>query len=153
MEIYAREINNEVSLALFLKAQLYGCYYEKRSRLAEALYFAPYFGKEIALQHAGVHAGISYIAKIERVEVVETWKELLQAVREVRGKQWLNGHMPLLQPLAREWDWPHKRSFLFLLTPRRVFDPPVSKKDLGIGAGFLGKRVFCFDALFAARGC
>ena len=38
VEIYAREINNEHTLAFFLKGQMYGCHYEKRSRLANALY-------------------------------------------------------------------------------------------------------------------
>ena len=75
VEIYAREVNNEETLALFLKAQMYGCRYEKSSRLAEAHYFAPHFGQQIARDHPGVRVGISYIASIERVEVVETWKD------------------------------------------------------------------------------
>ena len=75
VEIYAREVNNEETLALFLKAQMYGCRYEKSSRLAEAHYFAPHFGQQIARNHPGVRVGISYIASIERVEVVETWKD------------------------------------------------------------------------------
>src|SRR5262249_51652744 len=45
VEIYAREINEEVTLALFLKARMYGCNYEASSRLPEALYFAPHFGR------------------------------------------------------------------------------------------------------------
>jgi hypothetical protein len=93
LEIYAREINDEESLALFLKGQMYGCRYEKRSLLAEALYFAPHFGMRIARNHPGVHVGISYIASIERIEVGETWSDLLEAVKEVRGKNWLNSHM------------------------------------------------------------
>jgi hypothetical protein len=154
VEIYAREINNEETLALFLKARMYGCNYEERSQLAEALYFAPHFGQQIARNHPGVQVGISYIASIERVEIVETWKDLLQAVREVRGKQWLNGHMLLLQPLCRGWDWRDtKRSFLFLSTPRLVFNPPVLKEKLQKGKGWLSKRVFSFDTLFAAWGC
>jgi hypothetical protein len=154
VEIYAREINNEETLALFLKARMYGCHYEERSQLAEALYFAPHFGQQIARNHPGVQVGISYIASIERVEIVETWKDLLHAVREVRGKQWLNGHMPLLQPLRRGWDWRDtKRSFLFLSTPRLVFNPPVLKEKLQKGKGWLSKRVFSFETLFAAWGC
>jgi hypothetical protein len=93
VELYAREINNEETLALFLKARMYGCRYEMSSRLPEALYFAPHFGQQIARKHPGVQVGISYVASIECVEVIETWKELLQAVREVRGKQWQNSHM------------------------------------------------------------
>lgn len=154
VEIYAREINNEVTLALFLKAQMYGCHFEKRSRLAEALYFAPHFGQRIARNHPGVQVGISYVASIECVEVIETWKELLQAVREVRGKHWLNGHMLHLEPLRRGWDWrDNKRNFLFLSTPRLVFNPPVLKEKLQKGQGWLNKRFFSFDTLFAAWGC
>jgi hypothetical protein len=152
VEIYAREINNEETLALFLKAQMYGCHYQ-RSRLAEALYFAPHFGQRIARNHPGVQVGISYIAGIECVGVTETWKDLLQAVREVRGKQWLNGHAPLLQPLRRGWVWPRKRNILFLSTPRLVFNPPVVKENLQKGSGWLNKRFFSFDTLFAAWGC
>ncbi len=153
LEIYARDINTEENLALFLKAQMYGCDYQESSRLAEQLYFAPHFGQQIARNHPGVRVGISYIASIECVEVVETWRDLLQAVRKVRGKQWLNGHMPLLQPLRRGSDWDTKRSFLFLSTPRLVFNPPVRKANLGKSAGFLAKHFFRFDTLFAAWGC
>jgi hypothetical protein len=153
VEIYAREINKEDTLALFLKAQMYGCDYQKSRRLAEARYFAPHFAQRIARKHPGVQVGISYVAKIERVEVVETWKELLQAVRGIRGKQWLNSHMPLLQPLRRGWEWPSKRNILFFSTPRLVFNPPVLKENLVKGAGFLGKLFFSFDTLFEAWGC
>jgi hypothetical protein len=154
VEIYAREINNEETLTLFLKAQLYGCDYQKRSGLTEALYFAPHFGQRIARNHPGVQVGISYIARIDRVEVVETWKELLQTIRKVRGKHWLNGHMPLVQPLHLGWNWrDSKRSFLFLSTPRLVFNPPVLKDKLQKGKGWLNKRIFSFDTLFKAWGC
>ena len=153
VEIYAREINNEETLALFLQAQLYGCHYEKSSRAAEALYFAPHFGQRIAHEHPGAKVGISYIATIERVEVVETWKELLQITREVRSKQWLTSHMHLLEPLHRNWNWPRKRSFLFFSKPRLVFNPPVLKDNLQKGKGWLSKRTFSFDELFEAWGC
>jgi hypothetical protein len=153
VEIYAREINNEETLALFLQAQLYGCHYEKGSRVSEALYFAPHFGQRIARKHPGAKVGISYIASIEQVEVGETWEELLQITREIRGKQWLNGHMHLLEPLHQNWKWPHKRSFLFLSKPRLVFNPPVLKESLQKGKGWLSKRTFSFDKLFEAWGC
>jgi hypothetical protein len=153
VEIYAREINNEETLSLFLKAQMYGCPFEKRSRLAQSLYFAPHFGQKIARKHPGVQVGISYVAGIERVEVIETWRELLRVTLEVRGKHWLNGHMPLLE-LHRRWNWTDaKRNFLFLSTPRLVFNPPVLKENLQEGKGWLNKRFFSFDNLFAAWGC
>ena len=154
VEIYAREINNEESLAAFLKAQMYRCIYQKGSRLAEALYFAPHFGQNIASNHPGVQVGISYIARIERVEVVETWNDFLDTVREVRGKQWLNSHMPLLLPWRRGHDWRTiTRSVLFLSTPRLAFNPPVLKENLQKGSGWLSKRFFSFDNLFSAWGC
>jgi hypothetical protein len=153
LEVYAREINNEETLALFLKARMYGCNYEKRSLLAEALYFAPHFGKWIARNHPGIRAGISYIASIESMAVVETWSDLLNSIREVKGKHWLNSHMQFLQPLRHDWDWPTKRSFLFLARPRLVFNPPVLKDALQKGSGWLSKRSVSFDTLFEVWGC
>ena len=154
VEIYAREINNEETLAVFLKAHMYGCYYQPGSRLAEALYFAPHFGQRIARNHPGVQAGVSYIARIECVEVIETWKEFIQVVREIRGKQWLNSHMDLIQPLKNAWGWEgEKRNVIFLETPRLVFNPPVLKENLQKGSGWLSKQYFSFDTLFSAWGC
>ena len=151
VEIYARDINDEAQLNLFFDAQMYQCPYDKGRLLAEAFYFSPYFCRKVVFRLARVQVGISYIAKIEHVEVVETWRELLQRVREVRKKPWLDGHLRCLRRTLHGLDWPRKRSFLFLSKPRLAFDPPVVKKDIGINAGFLGKRVFSFDNLFAAQ--
>ena len=155
VEIYAREINEPITLALFLKAQMYGCRYEEGSRLPEALYFAPHFGQVIARTHPGVHVGISYIARIEHVEVVENWRELTDAVIGMRGKHWWNSHLPGIKPLHTEWEWSNreKRTFLFLSTPRLVFNPPVQKENLQKGKGWLSKRFLSFDELFRAWGC
>lgn len=154
VEIYAREINEEKTLELFLKGHLYGCYYEKGSRLAEALYFAPHFGQKIARNYPGVQVGISYIAKIETVEIVRSWKELLEASIRVRSKQWLNSHLDYLSPLHRGWDWKtDPYYFLFLGTPRLAFNPPILKDNLQKGSGFLSKRFHSFEDLFKAWGC
>jgi len=155
VEIYAREINNEVTLALFLRAQIYGCHYEKSSRLPDALYFAPHFGQRIARNHPGVQVGISYIASIERVEVIETWEDFLQRVGEIKNKQWLNNNFDeFLRPLRKNWNWHQtKRYFVFLSKPRLVFNPPVLKLKLQKGKGFLGEHYFSFERLFAAWGC
>ena len=155
VEIYAREINEPATLALFLKAQMYGCWYEEGSRLPEAHYFAPHFGQAISDLQPGVHVGISYIARIERVEVIETWNDLAEAVREVRSKHWWNSHQEEIKPLRTEWDWGKrkKRSFLFLDSPRLVFNPPVLKERLQKGKGWLSKRFLSFDELFKAWGC
>lgn len=88
VEIYAREINNEVTLSLFLHARVYTCAFERGSRLGEAMYFAPHFGAHIARLHPGVNQGISYIAKVEDVGVANSWKETHAYILQHRGKVW-----------------------------------------------------------------
>lgn len=152
-DIYAREINNEMTMKLFLKARLYGCLYEKGGAYADANYFAPHFGQRLAKEHPGIFTGISYVARIEAIEVVDTWKELKAAVVRHRGKPWLNSHADIIDPIHRdkEWNWNGvKRSFLFLAPPRLVFNPPVNKDLLQKGKGWLSKRSFSFDTLFEA---
>ena len=152
VEIYAREINETNTLVLFLKAQLYGCYYDKSSRLPEALYFAPHFGQKISENYPGIRVGLSYIARIEEVVNVVTWNELVEIIRERRGKNWLNKNKKFLEPIHKEWDWKEKKkkSFLFLATPRLVFNPPVKKDMLQKGKGWLSRRFLAFDDLFSA---
>ena len=152
VEIYAREINEEKTLSLFLHGHMYGCHYEASSRLPEALYFAPHFGKAIALNHPGIHAGISYVAKIETVEVVESFRQLCDTAGQIRGKNWLKKHLAMLETV-KNWDWTKRKSFLFLDSPRLVFNPPIYKGNLQEGSGWLSKRVFSFDEFFQAWGC
>ncbi len=150
VEIYAREINEPVTLELFLKASLYGCDYQAGSRLAEALYFLPHFGVRVSEQHAGVRAGVSYIARIESVQHAKTWREFQGVMRTVRGAVWWNRHAELLKRLHRAWSWPEHRIFLLLGEPHLVFNPPIQKQALMKGRGFLGKRFFSFEELFSA---
>jgi hypothetical protein len=152
VEIYAREINERVTLALFLKAQLYGCTYQPGSPIAEALYFAPHFGHRIANKHPGVAIGISYIARIESVGRATTWSELRDLLQEKRGRVWWRSCKQELNDLRHTWSW-HKgeqRIFLLLGEPRLAFNPPVRKERLQGGRGWLSKRFFSFDDLFAA---
>ncbi len=150
IEVYAREINEANTLALFLKGRMYACNYQASSPLPEAMYFAPHFGQTIADDYPGVHVGISYIAQIESVEVVESFEDLLETASAVRGRPWLKAHKHLIDPLAA-WEWTDcRRSILFLKTPRLVFNPPVKKEKLQKGKGWLSKRVFSFDMLFEA---
>jgi len=157
VEVYAREINEPITLDLFLKARMYGCYYEANSQLSEALYFAPHFGQSIARMYGGVRAGISYVARIEQIEVADTWQDFFSAVKRVRGKTWWNTYKEVIEPLhtVPNWDWSGERksSFLFLAKPRLVFNPPVNKERLQKGKGWLSKRVFSFDELFQGWGC
>ena len=154
VEIYAREINEPMTLALFLKAQLYGCRYKAGSRLAEALYFAPHFAKRIAKEHPGVNTGISYIARVESVANATTWQEFRELMIKERGRVWWNRHKSLLRDLRQKWSWSkgEQRSFLLLGTPRLAFNPPVRKEGLQKGKGFLSKNFLSFDELFDVWG-
>lgn len=154
-EIYARELNEMDSVAVFLQAHLYGCWYKRGSRLPEARYFAPHFGHRIATLQPGVKQGISYIARIDRVEKVKTWDDLVHAFVAVRGRHAWNRHAPVIERLHTRWNWndADERNILFLAPPRLVFNPPVAKDALQGGTGFLSKQFLSFDELFAAWGC
>lgn len=101
VEIYAREINEPATLGLFLKAQSYGCRYQPNSPIAEALYFAPHFGRRIANAQPGVAVGISYIARIESVGRATTWREFQDLLQENPGRVWWKQHKDELQALRR----------------------------------------------------
>ncbi len=151
VEIYAREINEEKTLALFLHGRLYGCNYQKDSKMAEANYFAPHFAKKIANLHPGITTGISYIAQIESIEIAESIKDAKNIIRKNRGKAWLNKHLSVVQPVLAAWPWKNvRRNFLFLGEPRLVFNPAVNKELLQKGKGWLSKRYLTFDELFKA---
>jgi hypothetical protein len=154
LEIYAREINEPTTLALFIKGHIYGCKYEKGNKVVRAQYFAPHFGASIAHHQPGIFAGISYVARVERVFVATTWKEFMDGVCENRGKQWWNSHLELMKKLHSQWIWTEnkQRSFLLLGEPRLVFNPPVSKDYLQEGKGWLSRRLFSLDDLFVAWG-
>jgi hypothetical protein len=154
VEIYAREINEPITLKLFLKSRLYGCKYEGGSRLSEALYFAPHFGKRIAGGYAGVGVGISYIARIISVGHSTTWLDFQELMHQERGRTWWNQHQKQLSELRRAWKWnkTSHRSLLLLDKPRLAFNPPVRKESLQKGKGWLSKRFLSFDELFAGWG-
>ena len=154
VEIYAREINEPVTLALFLKACLYGCTYEAGSRLAEALYFAPHFGQRVTKIHPGISTGISYIARIESVGYATKWREFQDLMIKERGRVWMKRHAETLRDLhgASSWTEGEHRCFLLLGQPRLAFNPPVRKESLQKGSGWLSKRFLSFDELFAAWG-
>lgn len=150
VEIYAREINEPVTLELFLKAQVYGCDYKAGSRISEALYFAPHFGQRIAREHPGVTTGISYVARVESVGYAQTWQEFTDLLASERGRAWLNRNKAVLDSLHRTWKWPRDRCFLLLGAPQLAFNPPVRKERLQTGKGWLSRNFLTFDELFRA---
>lgn len=153
VEIYAREINDRLTTNTFLKARIYGCWLEKGGgTISRAMYFAPHFGQWIAKEHPGIFSGISYVAKIEAVEVTDTWESFLAAARKWRGAWWLKKHRDLMKEFRQGWTWNSKtqRNIAFLGTPRLVFNPPINKNLLQKGHGWLSRRTFTFDELFNA---
>jgi hypothetical protein len=153
LEIYAREINEPVTLALFIQGHIYGCRYEKNNKVKRAQYFAPHFGASIARHQPGISIGVSYVAKVEQVFVATTWTEFMDGVCEYRGRQWWSSHEELMRSLHRAWGWnTEDRSFLLLGEPRLAFNPPIRKEKLQSGKGWLSRRFFSFDDLFAAWG-
>ena len=77
----------------------------------------------------------------------------MDGVCEYRGKQWWNSYHEIMQSLRREWTpWNIQHSFLLLGEPRLVFNPPIRKENLQSGKGWLSRRFFSFDELFAAWG-
>jgi len=151
VEIYAREINEEKTLTLFLHGRLYGCDFKRNSSITEANYFAPHFGQNIANLHPGISVGISYVAQIEGIEIAESIIDVKNIIQKVRGKAWLKKNKYLLQPIFDSWSWKGiKRNFLFLGEPRLVFNPAVKKELLQKGKGWLSKQYLTFDELFKA---
>jgi hypothetical protein len=154
VEIYARDLNDEATVDLFLKAQLYGCPFEKDTRVTQAKYFAPCFDQSVVEQYPGIQHGISYIAKIESIEVVATWSDFEKVIYSNRKGWWLRQNKKYLEPIRNEWTWDgsRKHTFLFLGKPHLAFNPPIKKVHIKKGTGFLGKLYLSFDKLYEAWG-
>jgi len=71
-----------------------------------------------------------------------------------RTRIWWNKHRVLLRDIQRRWTTKNlqQHSIVLLEEPRLVFNPPVRKEKLQRGKGWLSKRFFEFDQLFAAWG-
>ena len=149
-EIYAREINNAETLTLFLQVRIYCCDFERNSRLGQTLYFAPHFGKRIVRMYPGIERGISYIARIANVVVVDSWKDFLERVKDERGQVFARKYKQHMT-FIKKWPWTkQRRNIVFLEEPRLVFNPPVKKEHLQAGRGWLSKNYLSFDDLFKA---
>lgn len=152
VEIYSRDVNTDESADFFLKGHLYGCQYEAGSRLPRAMYFAPYFGAKVSSSHPGLQEGIGYVAKIISVQTAENSDDFMAVVREMRGEGF-KGERDFVDKF-RDWffDEPRKYSCVFLSRPRMAFNPPIKKKTLRKGVGFMGKGYYTFDSFYRAWG-
>lgn len=153
VEVYARDINEEKTLALFLHGRMYGCDFKGNSKMKDALYLAPYFGQSIANKHPGITEGMSYVARIEHLEIAASDADVVSAIQKRRGAQWLKKNKRLIEPVLADWPWTNvKRYFFFLGEPRLVFNPSVKKNFIQDGKGFLSRHFYTFDELFLAWG-
>ena len=153
-EIYARDINSSDDMAdLFLKGQLYGCPYKRDSNLPKCRYFAPYFGQVVSCTHPGLQEGISYIAEIETVQVAHNFAELIEISNKQKTAAWTRKQDKYFQFVRREFFSRSNTafSFVFLGSPRLVFNPPIKKQFLVRGKkAFLNRHFFTFTEFFKA---
>lgn len=148
-EVYAREINDEGTLDLFLKHHFYQCKFERQTQLMDASYFAPHFGAKIESLYGGITHGISHVAKINSVVVAEDEAQYREAVVREKGRAYLKRHEAALMYPFKEWG-PEKRYLVFTSQPLLVFNPPIEKSYLQKGSGWLSKRAYSFEDLFKA---
>jgi hypothetical protein len=106
----------------------------------------------LALKHAGIQCGISHIARIDKLEVIDDWKHLIDTLEKVRGKSWVRKNKMYLDIIAKNWVWGKQRRLIFfLLKPINAFNPAIRKTNLQAGRGWLSKLFLSFDELFKAR--
>ncbi len=149
VEIYMRELNRKPTLDLFLKSHLYVCPFQKGSRLPEARYFSPHFGKKISDLIPGIMSGISYVARITRVEMVLSKEQLKTVIINERGKRWFNYHRGYINAaVGGKIDKSNAKSVVFLGQPRLIFNPPIKKENIQKGKGWLSRQFISFDELF-----
>jgi hypothetical protein len=152
VEIYGRDLNNDETADFFLKGHIYGCVYEKGSRLTKALYFAPYFGAAVSASHPGLQEGVSYIAKILSVQVAETKADFATIAAEARRTVGFRGERTYVDQF-KKWFFDGSKitySIVFLSVPRLAFNPAIKKRYLQGGKGFLGKGYYTFDKFYRA---
>ena len=150
-EIYARDINGDETADLFLKGHIYGCEKAKSSRLSNARYFAPYFGRGVSASHPGLQEGISYIAKIISVKTVESRSDFRKIVREVSDEHDFRGEDEYLDRIPKIYDFKKDQfRFIFLSVPRLAFNPPIQKRYLKKGGRFQLNQYYSFDDFYRA---
>jgi len=146
-EVYSRDINND-TINQFLKAHLYFCLYTEQKSIYRLKYFAPCFGQKITSIQCGFKPGISYIARIKDIVVVESKPDIIDGLKKHFTKKQIRGFSTVLEHRYRQRE---KRFMLIMDEPRLLFSPPIPKTNLMGGTGFLGRHYFTFDELFRAR--
>lgn len=151
-EVYARDVNKVPNLALFLKAQVYFCKFIEN--IYKCSYFAPYFGNKISVISPGIKEGMSYIGKIISHIEVNNYQELSDAIRKHIKDQKIKINKEYVDELLEEtrnddnYNDAIPHVLLLLGKPRMLFNPPIEKKKLQEGNGFLSKHFYEFDEIF-----
>lgn len=155
-DVYARDVNKEPYLSLFLKGHVYFCKYNEN--IYKCSYFAPYFGNQISVISPGVKEGMSYIAKIYAHLEINNYNELKQAIINHVKEKKLKSSIPNLEEKLKEikndpqYNETEPHTLLLLNKPRLLFNPPIEKKSLQKGSGWLSKNYYEFDELFESAG-
>jgi hypothetical protein len=157
-EIYTRDINDDYSVNMFLKGQVYGCEYEQGSRLFKARYFAPYFDRDISASktvqdlHPGFQAGVSYIGKIIAIETSETHTDFEATAKELRKRPGCKKKWNCSEAIKEFFDGrKFPACFIFLDNPRLAFNPSIQKKYLQASPrNTLSQLFWSFDEFYRA---
>lgn len=153
-QVYARDLNKEPYLSLFLKSHIYSCGYTEN--IHKCSYFAPYFGSKISTISPGVDEGLSYVAKIYAHMKINNLDDLKIAILEhIKNKKLRNSNRDIDEKLKMLFDDAgnqKKKAFTLLLLekPRKLFNPSIKKERLATGSGWLNKQYYDFDEIFYA---
>jgi hypothetical protein len=153
-EVYARDVNKIPNLSLFLLGHVYFC--KANDNIYKCSYFAPYFGNQIAIISPGIKEGLSYIAKIDNHVEVNSFEELSDGIKNHIKKNKLKCDKTyideLLQQIEADENYDDEIPHILMLLgkPRMLFNPPIEKRNLQDGNGWLSKNYYEFDELFEA---
>lgn len=152
-EIYLRDVGTKDSVELYFRHRIYKCQSSFFNSARNNLYFAPYFTRQMAdaiseNNLVPVGEGISFVSRIEGVQVLET-RDVLQ---------YLKGHgHPRAKEAAANIRKSHREREVLIMRlgePRLMFISPVTKaklaKKIRFGIGAMGARSCTFDDLLAA---
>jgi len=155
-DVYARDVNKEPYLSLFLKAHVYFCKFNEN--IYKCSYFAPYFGNQISIISPGVKEGMSYVAKIYDHLEVNSYHDLKQVITKHVKLKKLKRSIPDLDDKLKEiksdskYNENEPHTLLLLNKPRLLFNPPIDKNLLQDGTGWLSKNYYEFEELFESAG-
>jgi len=153
-QVYARDVNKEPYLSLFLKTHIYSCKYNEN--IHKCSYFAPYFGSKISCISPGVDEGLSYIARIYNHLQITNLEDLKLAIlNHIKFKKLKNYNRDIEEKfklLCEDPGMQTREAFTLLLLdkPRKIFNPSIKKSNLLEGRGWLNKQYYEFDEIFEA---